>query len=604
MDDDIDRFLSDNNYFQDKMTSTSSSKIFPVVVQFDFGQSHQYQSLYGHLITEPIKVLKAIQFKLCFALRQNGKLPRDSFSLVVFVPLNLPTIESAIIDSNRDLYLRTGPKVNRLTKMRDFQIISMSEINSFTLATLYYCKCNKKMLYNYTIDGPLKKDVKCRGCVNPMEEIISERIVVKRRSVLMQKKANDNPRLTPMLVNFLSIGDTNYDKLRLGAHLSQIDGLSCEYENGYGSWLRGLEALSYQMSTTLLSTSHELSLVTVSDNLQTLIQTSNEISPFALALRICDLFGREVVGDGQFALKVGVIISILNQHGTESQEKSFLAIGNDAGLIRSFMQYSAKFVQRVLTYSTTIPISALPRKKDSWIDSGFLQLASDGVGIISLDKVSVRDECHIINVLTNNRVKIRNTEEKYDSIKEMETNIAIWGYETDDNIEIRVKTKSSSLITTFPLIYEAEGDLLSQKETNLTQEDWKQFFNSLHSYKPKLTSEAEEMLQSYFLAVRQDREWRADTNAFPLLLSVATVFAKLSCRSHVLTCDAALAIMVYEKSLQIKFGSGGLRLPNVAKDKNRLIGPGAVEVLERYKKLITDYIEYCGVESLDNQLEE
>ncbi|XP_053205143.1 uncharacterized protein LOC128389560 isoform X2 [Panonychus citri] len=603
MDSDIDRFLSDNQFFQDRISPTSSSKIFAVQVNFDFGQGHIYQTLNNQLIVEPIKALKTIQFKLCNGLRNLKKISLDSFSLLIFVPVDLPNIESAVIDSNRDLYLKSGPKINRLTKMKDFQIISMSDINSFKLASLYRCKCLKSRFYNYLIDGPPRKVVKC-DCHNTMEETIKERVVVQRKSVLLRKTDNYNPRLSPILIHFMSTGDENYEKLRLGTHLSQIVGLSCSYEDKPGSWVRGLEVLNYQMSLDIQSASHDLNCFLIPENIETIVESFREISPFSLALKLCDLFAGELVGEGNFRLKMGPLIAILNQHGTECQEKSFLAVGSDAGTIRNLLQYSAKFVQRVASYSSTIPISAIPRKRDTWIDSGFLQLVSDGVGIISLDKVSVRDESQLISVLTQNLVKIKITDEKFDSVRDMETNIAIWAYETEDNIERRVKTKSSSLITTFALVYESESNTFAPKSSEITQEDWKIFFNSLSSYKPKLSTEAEEFLQNYFLAVRQDREWRADMQSFPLLLSVATVFAKLSCRNHVLTCDAVLAIIIFEKSLNTKFGSGGLSLSNLTKDKNRLIGPGAAEILERCRKNIVDYIENCGVGIVNNVSEE
>lgn len=248
-------------------------------------------------------------------------------------------------------------------------------------------------------------------------------------------------------------------------------------------------------------------------------------------------------------------------------------MGSDSGSIRNFLQYCGKFCQRITSYSSTIPISAVARKRDTWIDSGFIQLASGGVGIVSLDKVSVKDESHLITVLTQNLVKIGVTEEKFDVVRDMKTNLAIWGYETEDNIERRVKTKSSSLITTFALVHESESKPLIPSTTEITLDDWKQFLNSLSVFKPKLTPEAEEMIQNYFLAARQDREWRVETNSFPVLLSVASGLAKLSCRNYVLTCDAVLAISIYEKSLNIKFGGGGLNLPNLAKDRNKLMSP-------------------------------
>lgn len=217
-------------------------------------------------------------------------------------------IISAVIDSNRDLYLKSGPKINRLTKMKDFQIISMSDINSFKLASLYRCKCLKSRFYNYLIDGPPRKVVKC-DCHNTMEETIKERVVVQRKSVLLRKTDNYNPSetiiyflfyfsvfsfnyvyfcsffiiifslplppligLSPILIHFMSTGDENYEKLRLGTHLSQIVGLSCSYEDKPGSWVRGLEVLNYQMSLDIQSASHDLNCFLIPENIETIVE--------------------------------------------------------------------------------------------------------------------------------------------------------------------------------------------------------------------------------------------------------------------------------------------------------------------------------------------
>lgn len=70
----------------------------------------------------------------------------------------------------------------------------------------------------------------------------------------------------------MSTGDENYEKLRLGTHLSQIVGLSCAYEDGPGSWVRGLEVLNYQIETTIPSTSHELNCLAIPETIDKIVE--------------------------------------------------------------------------------------------------------------------------------------------------------------------------------------------------------------------------------------------------------------------------------------------------------------------------------------------
>jgi hypothetical protein len=203
----------------------------------------------------------------------------------------------------------------------------------------------------------------------------------------------------------------------------------------------------------------------------------------------------------------------------------------------------------------------------NWTDGGSLQLAADGICVITsvcdLNGLPEKERNSLFHALETNEVIAKQSQPCIQLKHQTELKSTVWAAIEHDSLHRkcnlnRFKNQTILWNEVFGMVYviDEEMDVKSYQllpERTLTREVWQNILDLFNELRPLLTEEAESLLQRYYLAIRSIRGSKCNRLSMEILVSLSKSFAKLSIRTIVTKYDALMAILLYEESLSARF---------------------------------------------------
>ncbi|KAL5012373.1 hypothetical protein ScPMuIL_010924 [Solemya velum] len=333
------------------------------------------------------------------------------------------------------------------------------------------------------------------------------------------------------------------------------------------------------------------------------IYEDRKSSPWSFALSLACIFGGRVCAVGTYVkLKLGILLSLVSQGDNKYRPLHVLAVGNDTEILFRLLEYGKTFSRRAVNFSSNADLCGKVTKdkyKNSpfFMEAGGLELARGGLcylGDLSRLKKSIRDE--LTAVLGSSRILL-DIEGKFTGGLPQKLDqplmCQVWGYsdtivpkksQNGDEIFSGCDTGDipKSLLNAFGIVHftdvgsssscseEVMMDmchhiLMSESASEISpslpssDEDFCQFIEYSSSLDPPMRTEAENLLQMYYLASRKSRSSGYNSSAVPVsalqtLMSLAYSHAKLNLKTEVTEEDALMAVILYEESLTARLG--------------------------------------------------
>jgi len=200
-----------------------------------------------------------------------------------------------------------------------------------------------------------------------------------------------------------------------------------------------------------------------------------------------------------------------------------------------------------------------------WIDCGSLQLADDGVCVITsacdLNELPEKEKISLFHALETNEVIAKQSQPKVQYNCQTQLKSTIWAtiqHNSTHNHSYKFKNRIILWNEVFGMVYVIDDQLDVQsyeqlENRTLKRSVWQNFLDLANELRPVMTEEAETLLQSYYVAIRRIRGSKCNRLSMETLVSLSKSFAKLSIRINVTKYDALMAILLYEESLTAKF---------------------------------------------------
>ncbi|KAL7645770.1 UNVERIFIED_CONTAM: hypothetical protein RMT77_002665 [Armadillidium vulgare] len=367
-------------------------------------------------------------------------------------------------------------------------------------------------------------------------------------------------------------------------------------------------------------------------------------SPWSLALTLGYIFASTITPCGTYhRLKLAILLSLVSC-STDESNIAVLAVGKNDLIHKRLFQFAGEFAPRFVYHSTLNDFRGRSSKSHDgsvWLESGSLLMAKGGVCVVDICNSKKETKREICEVLENEQIQIKIPSEVKGCSRSFiyPLRTCIWSSynpfnkriktsEDEDNtfFHVPVGDLSKSVTDVFGLVVYTDSSVASEEQeselkicdqllrlgTNddctevlLNNKDLHQFLEYARSKKVTFTSEAENLLRGYYVALRRLRGdckkgVSMPVTAITTLTKLAKSHAKLSLRPFVSIGDAAAAILLVEESLTARTGFSPLgvtfitHLPR-SQDLHSLLGKKNDEKMKNFIDNLEEFItEHTG----------
>ncbi|XP_061851973.1 minichromosome maintenance domain-containing protein 2 [Colius striatus] len=611
----LQKFVHDCKKYND---SKQSYAVYRFIISINPSDVAELDATLGnYILHNPIQGAQIFQ-SVCFiaikTLSLIDQLQTEAQISILLKPTHLPPLPSYVLSLSAFPFNYTSQRFY----MSEGIAIAMGTLTKYTQGARFLCTeetCPFSEGFRYirvhlpgaTESATVRNDFVCSLCLSPLQEDMKFRVLGDKQIVEMidaqvlnalKGYSNDKSHFT-MQTFTLFLRDELANKMKIGNHY-RIIGIPACVQNGFQA-TACIEVNSIQLCKAN-------GPCFVSDNFKYLLSlTSGSCWRFTAIL--ANIFASQVVPPGTHnTLKLAILLSLVQTCERENADYlDLLIVTSDTLVIDRLLNYSICLLPRGIRHPPSSEIFPSVSKDKHGTGRASIQacsavLAKGGICYIGDLSSYRKDKLELLqSVLESRTTTVFIPGKKYGEEADQQVAVPVqtnfWAFvDVDssskkhiqkDNFVIGQMDMSlipANLLDGFGLLIYSEFPscrlssplvrhilkkainpeaMLYKVSQQFRMQDYEEFILFAKNLHVELSSEAESLIQGYYLASRRVRRDSVhgstlSASALKLLISLSKAHTKLSLRKKVLEEDALIAILLLESSLTLKHGKSAL----------------------------------------------
>ncbi|XP_065688451.1 minichromosome maintenance domain-containing protein 2 [Patagioenas fasciata] len=611
----LQKFVHDCKKYND---SKQSYAVYRFIISINPSDITELDAALGNCILHnPIQAAQIFQ-SVCFiaikTLSLIEQLQTEAQVSILLKPTHLPPLPSYVLSLSAFPFNYTSQRFY----MSEGIATAMGTVTKYTQGARFLCTeetCPFSEGFSYirvhlpgaTESATVRNDFVCSLCSSPLQEDMKYRVLGDKQivemidaKVLNALKGYSNDKSHFMIQTFtVFLRDELVNKMKIGNHY-KIIGIPACVQNG-------LQATAcIEVNSVQLCKPNGPSFV--GDNFKYLLSlTSTSCWKFTAIL--ANIFASQVVPPGTCnTLKLTILLSLVQTCEKENADYlDLLIVTSDTLVIDRLLNYSLCLLPRGIRHPPSSDIFPSVSKDKHGTGSASIQacsavLAKGGVCYIGDLSSYKKDKLELLqSVLESRMTTVFIPGKKYGEEADQQVTISVqtnfWSFVDVDSSSKKHIQKENFLIgqmdvslippnlldvfglliynefpscrPSSPLVHHIlkkainPEAMLYKVSQQFQMQDFEEFILFARNLHVELSSEAENLIQGYYLASRRVRRDSLNgstlsASALKILISLSKAHTKLSLRNKVLEEDALIAILLLESSLTLKHGKSAL----------------------------------------------
>ncbi|XP_068043568.1 minichromosome maintenance domain-containing protein 2 isoform X2 [Anomalospiza imberbis] len=575
----LEKFVHDCKKYND---SKQSYAVYRFIISINPSDIAELDATLGnYILHNPLQAAQIFQ-SVCFiaikTLSLIEQLQTEAQISILLKPTHLPPLPSYVLSLSAYPFNYTSQRFY----MSEGIVIAIGTVTKYTQGARFLCteetcpfsegfRCIRVHCPGATESATVRTDFVCSLCSSPLQEDMKFRV----------------------------LGDELANKMTIGNHY-RIIGIPACVQNG-------LQVTAcIEVNSIQLYKPNGPSFV--SDNFKNLLSlTSSSCWRFTAVL--ANIFASQVVPPGTYnTLKLAILLSLVQTCEKENADYlDLLIMTSDTLVIDRLLNYSLCLLPRGIRHPLSSDIFPSVSKDKHGTGSASIQacstvLAKGGICYIGDLSSYKKDKLELLqSVLESRTTTVFIPGKKYGEEADQQVTVSVqtnfWSFvdldssskkhiqkenfligQMDvslipvnlvDGFGLLIYNEFSSCHLASPVVHHTlkkainpEAKLYEVSQQFRTQ-DYEEFILFARDLHVELSSEAESLIQGYYLASRRVRRdsihgSTLSASALKILISLAKAHAKLSLRQRVLEEDAVIAVLLLESSLTLKHGTSAL----------------------------------------------
>ncbi|XP_040518671.1 minichromosome maintenance domain-containing protein 2 isoform X3 [Gallus gallus] len=552
----LEKFIHDCKRYND---SKQSYAVYRFVISINPSDVAELDATLGNCILHKPMEAAGIFQSVCFVaiktLSLIEQLQTEAQISILLKPTHLPPLPSYVLSLSAFPFNYSSKRFY----MSEGIAIAMGTVTKYTQGARFLCTgetCPFSEGFRYirvhlpgaTESATVRNDFVCGLCSSPLQEDMKFRVLGDKQivemidaKVLHALKGHSNHKSHFRIQTFtVFLRDELANRMTIGNHY-KIIGIPACVQNGPQA------TACIEVSSVQPCKPNGPSFI--GENFQYLLSLTSS-SCWRFTAMLANVFASQVVPPGTYnTLKLAILLSLVQTCEIESADYlDLLIVTSDTLIIDRLLNYSICLLPRGIRHPSSSDIFPSVSKDKHGTGSASIQacsalLAQGGICYIGDLSSYKKDKLELLqSVLESRTTTLFIPGKKY-------------GEEADQQVTIAVQTNFWSYVDagSSPKKHIARDSFLIGQMLIL-------FAKNLHV---QLSSEAENLIQGYYLASRRVRTdsvhgSKLSASALKILISLSKAHTKLSLRKKVLEEDALIAILLFESSLTLKHGKSAL----------------------------------------------
>ncbi|NXL47635.1 MCMD2 protein, partial [Podilymbus podiceps] len=574
-------------------------------------------TLGNYILHNPIQAAQIFQ-SVCFiavkTLSLIEQLQTEAQISILLKPTHLPPLPSYVLSLSAFPFNYASQRFY----MSEGIVIAMGTVTKYTQGARFLCteetcpfsegrfRYIRVHLPGATESATLRNDFVCSLCSLPLQEDMKFRVLGDKQivemidaKVLNALKGYSNGKSHFRIQTFtVFLRDELANKMIIGNHY-KIIGIPACVQNGVQA-----TACIEVSSVQLCKPNGPLFL---GDNFKYLFSLTSS-SRWRFTAILANIFASQVVPPGTYnTLKLAILLSLVQTCENENADYlDLLIVTSDSLVIDRLLNYSICLLPRGIRHPPSSEIFPSVSKDKHGTGSASIQacsavLAKGGICYIGDLSSYKKDKLELLqSVLESRTTTVFIPGKKYGEEADQQVTISVqtnfWSFVDVDSSKKHIQKDNfligqmdvslipPNLLDGFGLVIYNEfpscqlssplAHLILKKSINpearlykvsqqFRMQDYEEFIMFAKNLHVELSSEAESLIQGYYLASRRVRRdsihgSTLSASALKILISLSKAHSKLSLRKKVLEEDALIAILLLESSLTLKHGKSAL----------------------------------------------
>ncbi|XP_021241887.1 MCM domain-containing protein 2 isoform X3 [Numida meleagris] len=547
-------------------------------------------TLGNYILHKPMKAAGIFQ-SVCFiaikTLSLIEQLQTEAQISILLRPTHLPPLPSYVLSLSAFPFNYTSQRFY----MSEGIAIAMGTVTKYTQGARFLCTeetCPFSEGFRYirvhlpgaTESATVRNDFVCSLCSSPLQEDMKFRVLGGRNCVVL----------------FL---DELANRMTIGNHY-KIIGIPACVQNGPQA------TACIEVSSVQLCKANGPSFI--GENFMYLLSLTSS-SCWRFTATLANIFASQVVPPGTYnTLKLAILLSLVQTCEIESADYlDLLIVTSDTLIIDRLLNYSICLLPRGIRHPSSSEIFPSVSKDKHGTGSASIQacsalLAQGGICYIGDLSSYKKDKLELLqSVLESRTTTLFIPGKKYGEEADQQVTIPVqtnfWSYvdvgsspkkhiardsiligQMDlslippnllDVFGLLIYSEFPSCQLSYPVVHHVlqkainPEAMLYRVSQQFRTQDYEEFILFAKNLHVELSSEAESLIQGYYLASRRVRRdsvhgSKLSASALKILISLSKAHTKLSLRKKVLEEDALIAILLFESSLTLKHGKSAL----------------------------------------------
>nr|XP_047917619.1 minichromosome maintenance domain-containing protein 2 isoform X2 [Anser cygnoides] len=575
----LQKFVHDCKKYND---SKQSYAVYRFIISINPSDIAELDATLGnYILHNPIKAAEIFQ-SVCFVaiktLSLIEQLQTEAQISILLKPTHLPPLPSYVLSLSAFPFNYTSHRFY----MSEGIVIAMGIVTKYTQGARFLCTeetCPFSEGFRYirvhlpgaTESATVRNDFVCSLCSSALQEDMKFRV----------------------------LGDELANRMTIGDHYKFIGIPTC-VQNGPQA------TACIEVSSVQLCKPNGPSFI--GENFKYLLSVTSE-SCWRFTAILANIFASQVVPPGTCnTLKLALLLSLVQTCEKESADYlDLLVVTSDALVIDRLLNYSICLLPRGIRHPSSSDIFPSVSKDKHGTGSASIQacsvlLAKGGICYIGDLCTYKKDKLELLqSVLESRTTTLFIPGKKYGEEADQQVTISVqtnfWSYVDVGSSSKKHIPKDSFLIgqmdlsllppnlldvfglliydefpscrLSFPLVHHVLKKAINPEATlyrvsqQFRTQDYEEFILFAKNLHVEMSSEAENLIQGYYLASRRVRRdsmhgSNLSASALKILISLSKAHTKLSLRKKVLEEDALIAVLLLESSLTLKHGKSAL----------------------------------------------
>ncbi|NXW95027.1 MCMD2 protein, partial [Alopecoenas beccarii] len=612
----LQKFVHDCKKYND---SKQSYAVYRFIISINPSDITELDAALGnYILHNPIQAAQIFQ-SVCFiaikTLSLIDQLQTEAQISILLKPTHLPPLPSYVLSLSAFPFNYTSQRFY----MSEGIAIAMGTVTKYTQGARFLCteetcpfsegrfRYIRVHLPGATESATVRNDFVCSLCSSPLQEDMKYRVLGDKQivemidaEVLNALKGYSDDKSHFMIQTFtVFLRDELANKMKMGNHY-RIIGIPACVQNG-------LQATAcIEVNSVQLCKPNGPSFV--GDNFKYLLSLTSS-SHWRFTAILANIFASQVVPPGTCnTLKLTILLSLVQTCEKENADYlDLLIVTSDTLVIDRLLNYSLCLLPRGIRHPPSSDIFPSVSKDKHGTGSASIQacsavLAKGGVCYLGDLSSYKKDKLELLqSVLESRMTTVFIPGKKYGEQADQQVAISVqtnfWSFVDVDSSSKKHTQKDNFLIgqmdvslippnlldvfglliynefpscrLSSPLVHHTlkkainPEAMLYKVSQQFRMQDFEEFILFARNLHIELSSEAENLIQGYYLASRRVRRdslhgSTLSASALKTLISLSKAHTKLSLRNKVLEEDALIAILLLESSLTLKHGKSAL----------------------------------------------